>query len=189
MSPEQARGQPVDRRTDIWAFGCCLYECLTGSSPFKGDTVTDTLAAVLDKDPDWSGLGDNVPPAIARVLRRCLTKDVRRRLQHIGDARLELEETGRESVERSERPPRARRATVVLATAGVGISIVAGLTMLVDAELARRDGGTTAFLVAIRMFAERDLVLAKEVDGRCRRAHGGRPSPYHPHHLVASVAE
>jgi eukaryotic-like serine/threonine-protein kinase len=129
MSPEQARGQQLDRRSDIWAFGCVLYECLSGRSPFKGDTVTDTLAAVLDKEPDWSGLGDNVPPAIARVLRRCLTKDVRRRLQHIGDARLELEETDQESVKRSEGAPRTRRATVVLATAGVGISLVAGLTM------------------------------------------------------------
>jgi len=161
MSPEQARGQPVDRRTDIWAFGCCLYECLTGSSPFKGDTVTDTLAAVLDKDPDWSGLGDNVPPAIARVLRRCLTKDVRRRLQHIGDARLELEETGRESVERSERPPRARRATVVLATAGVGISIVAGLTMLGGRLTTTSTAHTVAHLtLKIDDKANRDLRLS-----------------------------
>ena len=64
MSPEQARGQLVDRRADIWAFGCCLYECLSGRRPFKGDTVTDTLAAVLDKEPDWGALGDHVP-------RRC----------------------------------------------------------------------------------------------------------------------
>jgi serine/threonine protein kinase len=96
MSPEQARGQVVDRRCDIWAFGCCLYECLSGRRAFSGETVTDTLAAVLDKEPEWSVIGDDVPAAVRRLLRRCLEKDVRRRLQHIGDARLELEETAAE---------------------------------------------------------------------------------------------
>jgi eukaryotic-like serine/threonine-protein kinase len=129
MSPEQARGQSVDRRTDIWAFGCCLYECLSGQSAFKGDTATDTLAAVLGKEPDWSTLGDDVPSVVRRLLRRCLAKGIRQRLQHIGDARLELEEIDREHVERSERAPRTRRATVVLTTAVVGISLIAGLTM------------------------------------------------------------
>jgi serine/threonine protein kinase/Tol biopolymer transport system component len=101
MSPEQARGQPIDRRTDIWAFGCCVYECLTGRRAFQGNTVTDTLAAVLDKDPDWRALSDAVPPGVRRLLRRCLVKDVRHRLQHIGDARLDLEST-----EPDERDPR-----------------------------------------------------------------------------------
>jgi eukaryotic-like serine/threonine-protein kinase len=93
MSPEQARGQLVDRRADIWAFGCCLYECLTGRSAFRGNTVTDTLAAVLNSDPDWDAVSGDVPLAARRLLRRALAKDVRQRLQHIGDARLELEET------------------------------------------------------------------------------------------------
>jgi eukaryotic-like serine/threonine-protein kinase len=133
MSPEQARGQSVDRRTDIWAFGCCLYECLSGRRPFKGDTVTDTLAAVLDKEPDWGALGDHVPRGATRLLRRCLAKDVRRRLQHIGDARLDLEETEAETGQRAarDRPtfrafPALVIAAVLIATAGVAFWLGAG---------------------------------------------------------------
>jgi Tol biopolymer transport system component len=92
MSPEQAKGQPVDRRADIWAFGCVLYEMLTGRRPFEGSGVTDTLAAVLKTDPDWSRLPVDLPSSLRRVLRRCLEKDPRRRLSSIADARLELEE-------------------------------------------------------------------------------------------------
>ena len=109
MSPEQARGQVVDRRTDIWAFGCCLYECLTGRRAFEGSTVTDILAAVLDKDPDWSALSDGVPHAARRLLRRAFAKDVRQRLQHIGDARLELEEIGSDTNQPSAVARRPRR--------------------------------------------------------------------------------
>ncbi|HSD26224.1 MAG TPA: protein kinase, partial [Vicinamibacteria bacterium] len=92
MSPEQARGKSVDRRTDIWAFGCLLYELLTGRRAFAGDTVTDTLAGILHVEPDWSALPAATPPAVVRLVRRCLDKDPRRRLQAIGEARLELEE-------------------------------------------------------------------------------------------------
>ena len=114
MSPEQARGQQVDRRADIWAFGCCLYECLTGRSAFKGNTVTDTLAAVLDKDPDWSSMTDAIPPGVKGLLRRCLVKDVRHRLQHIGDARLELEEAQTASISsRASRSARPRSMTTL----------------------------------------------------------------------------
>jgi Tol biopolymer transport system component len=92
MSPEQARGQTVDKRTDIWAFGCVLFETLTGSAAFTGDTVTDTLAAVIEREPEWTMLPAATPPAIRRLLRRCLEKDARRRLHDIADARLEIEE-------------------------------------------------------------------------------------------------
>jgi eukaryotic-like serine/threonine-protein kinase len=127
MSPEQARGQLVDRRTDIWAFGCCLYECLTGRSAFAGKTVTDTLAAVLDKDPDWGALSDGVPHAVRRLLRRSLAKDVRHRLQHIGDARLELEEIGSDANEPSAAVRRPRRAVPVLLGGAALIAIATGL--------------------------------------------------------------
>ena len=90
MAPEQARGKVVDRRADIWAFGCVLYEMLTGRRPFDGSSVTDVLAAVLKSDPDWRALPADTPGAVRRVLRRCLTRDRGERLQHIGDARLEL---------------------------------------------------------------------------------------------------
>jgi serine/threonine-protein kinase len=92
MSPEQARGKAVDRRTDIWAFGCLLYEMLSGRRPFAGETVTDTLAIVLQAEPDWSALPATTPQALTQLLRRCLEKDVKRRLQAIGEARLVLEE-------------------------------------------------------------------------------------------------
>src|SRR5467141_3521472 len=92
MSPEQARGKVVDKRTDIWAFGCVLYEMLTGVRPFGGDDVTDTIAAVVRADPDWSKLRADTPAAIRRLLRRCLEKDRIRRLPDAADARLEIDE-------------------------------------------------------------------------------------------------
>src|SRR5712671_2466233 len=92
MSPEQARGKVVDKRTDLWAFGCVLYEMLTGMRPFGGDDVTDTIAAVIRADPDWSKLRADTPAAIRRLLRRCLEKDRMRRLPDAADARLEIDE-------------------------------------------------------------------------------------------------
>ena len=92
MSPEQARGQPVDRRTDVWAFGCVLFEMLAGSSAFGRQTVTDTIAAVVGAEPDWTTLPDDTPASIKRMLTRCLQKDARRRLHDIADARIELED-------------------------------------------------------------------------------------------------
>ncbi len=89
MSPEQARGKPVDRRADIWAFGAVLYEILTGTRAFPGDTITETLASVLKVEPDWQALPQ---PALQRLASRCLTKDVRQRLQAIGEARVALDD-------------------------------------------------------------------------------------------------
>jgi serine/threonine-protein kinase len=88
MSPEQARGQPVDRRTDIWAFGCVLYEMLTGQRAFPGQTVSDTLATVIAKEPDI----DKVPAKVRRLVQTCLEKDPKQRLQAIGDWRLLIED-------------------------------------------------------------------------------------------------
>ena len=92
MSPEHARGQAVDKRTDIWAFGCVLYELLTGRRAFQGPTSSDTIAAILERPPDWGALPSTTPAAVRRLLAHCLEKDVRRRLRDIGDARLELDE-------------------------------------------------------------------------------------------------
>jgi len=93
MSPEQARGKPADRRADIWSFGVVLYEMLSGRQIFGGETASDSMAAVITREPDWTALPASVPPRIRALLRRCLVKDPRRRLQAIGDARIELEET------------------------------------------------------------------------------------------------
>jgi Tol biopolymer transport system component/tRNA A-37 threonylcarbamoyl transferase component Bud32 len=92
MAPEQAKGRAVDRRADIWAFGVVLYEMLSGRRPFDGDTISETIANVLKEQPDWSVLPAPTPTAVRRLLTRALEKDPRRRLQSIGDARLELEE-------------------------------------------------------------------------------------------------
>ena len=90
MSPEQARGEPVDRQTDIWAFGCVLYEMLVGRMVFAGKTVSDTLAAVLEHEPDWRALPPTTPAKLRDLLRRCLQKDPKRRLRDVGDAVNEL---------------------------------------------------------------------------------------------------
>ncbi|HEY3132270.1 MAG TPA: protein kinase [Acidobacteriota bacterium] len=92
MSPEQARGKQLDKRTDIWSFGCVLYEALTGRQAFFGETLSDTIAAILQKDPDWNALPESVPNGVRTLLNRCLQKDRQRRLRDAGDARLELEE-------------------------------------------------------------------------------------------------
>jgi eukaryotic-like serine/threonine-protein kinase len=93
MSPEQARGKQVDRRADIWAFGCVIFEMLGGRKPFEGETVTDVLAAVVRAEPDLESLPGSTPPRIRELARRCLTKDPKQRLQAIGEARIAIEET------------------------------------------------------------------------------------------------
>jgi eukaryotic-like serine/threonine-protein kinase len=92
MSPEQTRGQAVDKRADIWAFGCVLYEMVTGRTAFAGDTVSDTIAAILDREVNWGALPQGTPSSIRRLLHRCLEKDPKRRLRDIADARLDIDE-------------------------------------------------------------------------------------------------
>jgi len=91
MSPEQARGKPVDKRADIWAFGCVLYECLAGSRPFSGDSTTDVLAQIVTRQPDFDSLPPTTPDFLSGIVRRCLEKDARRRLRDAGEARIAIE--------------------------------------------------------------------------------------------------
>jgi serine/threonine protein kinase/Tol biopolymer transport system component len=93
MSPEQARGQATDKRSDIWSFGCVLYEMLTATIPFKGETISDTLANILQTEPNWQTLPQSIPANIQSLLRRCLEKEPHRRLRDIGDAGIEISET------------------------------------------------------------------------------------------------
>jgi eukaryotic-like serine/threonine-protein kinase len=94
MSPEQARGHAVDKRTDIWAFGCVLYEMVTGHAAFVGETIADTIAATLEREPDFSELPVTTSPGVRRLLQRCLIKDPKRRLRDIGDAHADLDDVG-----------------------------------------------------------------------------------------------
>ena len=91
MSPEQARGKGVDKRTDIWAFGCVLFEMLTGQKPFDGETLTDIVAAIVKNEPDWRALPPGTPATVQSVIARCLRKDPAQRLRDIADGRLQIE--------------------------------------------------------------------------------------------------
>jgi Tol biopolymer transport system component len=118
MSPEQARGHPLDKRADIWAFGCVLYEMLTGHVAFEAATSSDTIARILGAEPDWQAVPPSTPPGVVRLLRRCLEKDPRRRLRDIGDVDLALDAPAAPSVSKA---PASR----------VLLAIVAGLLMAI----------------------------------------------------------
>jgi serine/threonine-protein kinase len=140
MSPEQARGRPVDKRTDIWAFGCVLYEMLTGRKAFHGDTVTDCLAAIVGQDPDWTLLPPSVPEHVVRLIKRCLNKDQQARLPEISDARHELEDvlatvSGRVIPAPIERPVKRRVPMPAYAVAIAGIFFVGAFGIRVIRQL------------------------------------------------------
>ena len=129
MSPEQARGKPLDRRTDVWSFGCLLYEMLTGRMAFRGETVSDTMAHVLEREPDWTALPASVPPDIRRLLERCLTKDPKQRLHDIADARLELDPPTSSGVAAWETPAATARVPRRVWSLGAAAVVVVALAV------------------------------------------------------------
>jgi Tol biopolymer transport system component len=153
LSPEQARGKAVDRRTDIWAFGCLIYECLTGAQAFQGETVSDTIARILERDLDWSRLPKQTPPRLLELLRRCLEKDPKRRLRDIGDARLTLEEVKADLGRPAARAPAVARARRVrLSTvAGALAGLVAGALLATFLGVGGRGAGREPTRLSIAM--------------------------------------
>jgi serine/threonine-protein kinase len=183
MSPEQARGQMLDKRTDIWAFGCVLYELLSGHPAFPGATVSDTIAAVLQREPDWARLPSRTPGGVRRLLRRCLTKDSRQRLRDIGDARVDLEEAfapGDETGTVNERSL-IRRRNLTVAIAAVATAAAGGL-LLIGMLRAADDGPRQITRTTVLLPAHQELdisggasPLALSPDGR-RLAYVARTS-------------
>ena len=194
MSPEQAAGQPVDERADIWAFGVVLYQMLTRQPPFAGESVTLVLANVLKSDPDWTRLPADTPPAVRRLLRRCLTRKPRERLHHIADARIEIEETlsGVGDAGHAEAASQNRRVAARRRAFWIGGVLIAALGGLAAGLL--MGGGSNAGDVRVRRFdivapvvgeAEPELTISP--DGRWIAAsYPERPIPIKVRQLDAS---
>ena len=140
MSPEQARGKPVDKRTDVWAFGCVLYEALTARVAFPGETVSDTIVSILKQDPDWQALPEETPAAVRSLLRRCLRKDLERRQHDIADARIEIEDAlsaPHESATRTGESPRSLPRTGLVMALLLAVLIGLGTGWIVFRHTAR----------------------------------------------------
>ena len=160
MSPEQAKGKRVDQRADLWAFGCVVFEMLTGKRTFDGDDITDTLTAIMRDEPDWRALPSDTPESVRRLLRRCLRKDARQRLRDAGDARLELEHGDHEGTQRSQpHASFARNATIA------GISAVLG-AVLAALSLSSwpRDQGAAPPITRLWLTSTADAPLAADAD-------------------------
>jgi hypothetical protein len=164
MSPEQARGKPVDRRTDIWAFGCVLYEMLTGNAAFGGETVTDIAAAVLKNEPDWSALPAGTPSPVRALLRRCLQKDVKARLPHIGVARLEIDEA-HTTESAPPGPPPSRAGVLVIASWAIA-AVAAAAAIALAVVVATRRSAPPAGAVRFGLSMTPGLTLGTDMFGR-----------------------
>ncbi|HVT47416.1 MAG TPA: protein kinase [Vicinamibacterales bacterium] len=170
MSPEQARGQRVNAQTDIWAFGCVVYEMLTGRVAFGGATLTDTLAAVIDREPDWTALPRSTPGAVVRLLHRALEKNPARRLHAIADARLDLEEAPEATTVPAvgvTTAPRPRRALMIgAATIGLILVLGAAAMLLMRGESSAASRTPTRLSIAAPGQVTPQTSVAVSPDGR-----------------------
>jgi hypothetical protein len=173
MSPEQARGKVVDKRTDIWAFGCVLYEMLTGRKAFAGDTVSDTIAAILDREPEWSALPETTPTTIRRLLKRCLEKDPRRRLRDVGDVQLELDD----QADAQLLPSRPARPLRIALWMGSGL-IIGGLMAAVGLRFVPRAATNEVMRFAVPLPGDVQIAfrMVLSPDGRVLVYGGGDPT-------------
>ena len=167
MSPEQARGQQLDKRTDLWSFGCVLFEMLAGRKTFSGPTATDTIAAIIEREPEWDTLPSTTPAEVQRLLRRCLTKNPKRRMRDAGDITLDIET----AIERLDRPeprsaPRRRGAwAAAIAVAGVAIATMAVVLLR---QTASDEGNAPVAGVMTRITSDAGLTTEPSIsaDGR-----------------------
>ena len=167
MSPEQARGSAIDSRADIWSFGVVLYEMLAGKTLFEGPTVSDTLAAVLRADVDWIRLPAGLHPSLRTLLGRCLQRDPKRRLQHVGDARIEIEEWQSNPTATAESPHAPTRWRLPVAAALLSAVIVGPVAWL-SRPSTPEGGQPTRFTISTPSSVplDRNSPLALSPDGR-----------------------
>jgi len=163
MSPEQARAKPLDKRTDVWSFGCVLYEMLTGKPAFDGEEITDVLARIIEREPDFSALPDATPPVIRKLLRRCFEEDRKRRLPDIGVARLDIEEAlttssiDENAAQGSGSLPGPRQHTLPWAVAAAGV--LAAITVLMLWAPWRTPAAGTPQRLSVELGADVSLLI------------------------------
>jgi serine/threonine protein kinase/Tol biopolymer transport system component len=176
MSPEQARGRAVDRRTDIWSFGCVLYECLTGRQAFEGETVSDLVARILEREPDWSTLPAATPIRLRTLLQRCLAKDARERLRDIGEARIALDAVSKgEAISEAEaNAMKQPRRSVMLP---IGLVIVTALVSVIATRLVSRPPSSPRVALSV-MLPQGDRLDAGVENNILALAPGGRSLAY-----------
>ena len=167
MSPEQARGRALDKRTDIWSFGCVLFEMLTGRTAFGGETISDTIARVLERDVEWDALPPSIPVRVRDLLRRCLHKDPNRRLRDVGDARIEIDEAlavpAAPAADATAPPARTlRRRQLWLGVAVLGLAVAATLAAVFAVQKSREGSQPTFRQLTFRHGSLRGARLAAD---------------------------
>ena len=179
MSPEQARGQSVDKRMDIWAFGCVLYEMLTGRAAFARGTTSDTLAAIIEREPDWSAIPSSTPAIVLHLLRRCLNKDPKQRLRDIGDARVDLHEALNAPAQSTAViVPASRAASWWAWSATTAVIIAAGLGLWVLSRTPWQNPLASAQFTRYTDFEGSELDAAISPDGQFIVFLSNRSGPY-----------